>query len=582
MTCDSGPLLQVKDLHVGFGRRDPIRDVVHGVSFDLGQGETLAIVGESGSGKSVTALCLNRLIDHAGGHITHGTITLNLDDRPPIDIGTADERMLERLRGNDISMIFQEPMTALNPVHTVGRQVMEAFRLHQDLDSRAAREAMLTSLARVRIPDAERRQHYYPHQFSGGMRQRIMIAMAFACNPRILIADEPTTALDVTVQAQTIALLAQLREEHGMASIFITHDMALVSETADRVLVMQHGKIVEQGPVDEVLRSPQHPYTKHLVDAVPHFRHGEAAPRRTERPHEELLVIDDLSVHFPIKGGWFGKGRGSVHAVDQVTFNLRSNETLAIVGESGCGKSTTARAILGLAKQTGGTIRFDADPSRQNGNARAAQIVFQDAFASLNPRLKIKQILLEPVVAQKRPNPEGVLEDIVYLLERVGLNADALSKYPHEFSGGQRQRICIARALVTKPRIVVLDEPVSALDVSVQAQTIDLLDDLQREFGLSYIFISHDLGVVERIAHRVAVMYGGQIVEIGNAKSVLSKPGHSYSKRLIAAVPSIERRKREFAVDEREIPSLIRPVGFVAKNAEWKTLGDDHLVRVEG
>lgn len=582
MTDDARPLLEVADLHVGFGRPGAIEDVVHGVSFELRQGETLAIVGESGSGKSVTALSLNRLIDHAGGHITQGSISLNLDDRPPIDIGTADERLLERLRGNEISMIFQEPMTALNPVHTVGRQVMEAFRLHQDLDKRAAREAMLASLARVRIPDAERRQHYYPHQFSGGMRQRIMIAMAFACSPTILIADEPTTALDVTVQAQTIALLAQLREEHGMASIFITHDMALVAETADRVLVMQHGHIVEQGSVDEVLRSPQHPYTKHLVDAVPHFRHGAAAPSRAGTPRENLLAIDDLSVHFPIKGGWFGKGAGSVHAVDQVSFHLKSNETLAIVGESGCGKSTTARAIMGLAKQTGGTIRFDTGPADQSGQARPAQIVFQDAFASLNPRMKIKRILLEPVVAQKRPNPEESLEDIVYLLERVGLSADAMGKFPHEFSGGQRQRICIARALVTKPKVVVLDEPVSALDVSVQAQTLDLLDELQQEFGLSYIFISHDLGVVERIAHRVAIMYGGQIVEIGDARSVLSGPGHAYSRRLIAAVPSIDRRKRQFALDEREIPSLIRPAGYVAKQAKWQTLGEDHLVRIDG
>ena len=576
------PLLQVRDLHVGFPAADkgPIENVVHGVSFDLHARETLAIVGESGSGKSVTALCVNRLIDHAGGRITAGAVTLNLPDRPAIDLHAAGHHTLERLRGDEISMIFQEPMTALNPVHTVGRQVMEVFRLHQGLDKRQARAAMLRSLARVRIPDAERRQHHYPHQFSGGMRQRIMIAMAFACGPSILIADEPTTALDVTVQAQTMALLAELRREHGMASIFITHDMALVAQVADRVLVMQHGAVVETGPVDQVLHDPQHPYTRHLVDAVPHFRHGAATPPRPAAAGQDLVAVRDVSVRFPVKAGWFARNAGAVHAVEGVAFALKPNETLALVGESGCGKSTTARAILGLTPPTFGAVDFARRLATASGPARPAQMVFQDAYASLNPRLRVRQILLEPVVA-RGDDPTAAVDDAIALLDRVGLDAGALEKFPHEFSGGQRQRICIARALITKPKVIVLDEPVSALDVSVQAQVIDLLADLQREFGLSYIFISHDMGVVERVAHRVAVMYGGQIVEIGDAKAVLSQPAHPYSQRLIAAVPSIDRRRDDPAVDDHELPSLVRPPGYTPPRTVWRPVGDDHVVRVE-
>ncbi len=568
-------LLEVHDLHVGFPD-----NVVHGVSFHLVRGETLAIVGESGSGKSVTALCLNRLIDHAGGRITSGSIVFHPPGGRSIDLHTADQRTLERLRGNEISMIFQEPMTALNPVHTIGRQVMEVFQLHRNLNRRQARDAMLRILTRVRIPDADRRQHYYPHQFSGGMRQRIMIAMAFACSPSILIADEPTTALDVTVQAQIMALLTQLRQEHGMASIFITHDMALVAQVADRVMVMQHGKVVETGAVDQVLSAPKHPYTQHLVGAVPHFRHGNATPPRETAAGNALLSLHNVSVRFPIKSRWLRGDGGAVHAVEQLDIGLRRNETLALVGESGCGKSTTARAILGLTPHVHGTIDFDL-PTVEGDRSRPAQMVFQDAFASLNPRMRVKDLLLEPVIALRQHTPTQAIDGIVSLLERVGLDATALTKFPHEFSGGQRQRICIARALVSRPKIVVLDEAVSALDVSVQAQVIALLRELQREYGLSYIFISHDMGVVERIAHRVAVMYGGQIVEIGDAKAVLSNPAHAYSKRLIAAVPSIDRRNRDFPIDDLDLPSLIRPVGYTPPPAEWRSLGDDHLVRVE-
>ncbi|MEI8699248.1 MAG: ABC transporter ATP-binding protein [Mesorhizobium sp.] len=578
------PLLSVTDLRVGFGRKPQANEVVRGVSFDLADGETLAIVGESGSGKSVTALSINRLVDYGGGRITGGSIKLRRADNSVFDLLTATEPQLTKIRGAEIGMIFQEPMTSLNPVLTIGTQIEESFRLHRGLTGRQATAAAKDALDRVRIPDAARRLEYTPNQLSGGMLQRVMIAMALACNPRLLIADEPTTALDVTVQAQIMALLAELKRETGMSMIFITHDIGLVAGIADKIMVMQGGEAVEQGELNQILDHPQHPYTQHLLHAVPHFASGHATRsdgrREQDKGTEPALKVDGLVVRFPVKSGFFGRASGAVHAVDGVDFDLMPGETLAIVGESGSGKSTTARAILGLVRSTRGTFSAGARKAAAEQSALPVQMVFQNPYASLNPRLSIASILAEPVIATGRVNAQ-TREKMAALLKRVGLPESSLERYPHEFSGGQRQRLCIARALMLNPSVVVLDEAVSALDVSVQARVLELLVDLQREFGLAYLFISHDMAVVERIAHRIAVIYAGQIVEIGDATSVLSEPKHSYTKKLIAAVPTIDRRREHFELDTRQVPSLVRPLGFEPEPARWDEFGPDHRARVE-
>jgi peptide/nickel transport system ATP-binding protein len=570
-------LLSVRDLKVGFGKSAAENPVVKGVSFELKAGETLAIVGESGSGKSVTSLSINRLVDFGGGRIVGGSMDLQRADGSVLDLIAAGEDVLTGIRGSEIAMIFQEPMTSLNPVHTIGQQIEEAFRLNRGLEGAAAKKAAQEALERVRIPDAAERLKYYPHQLSGGMRQRVMIAMALAGNPRLLIADEPTTALDVTVQAQIMALLAELKTELNMAMIFITHDMGLVAGIADQIMVMQHGLAVEQGPTDEVLDNPQHEYTRHLLNAVPHFDGGTSI--RLDQPAGErkpVVAVENLTVRFPTGSGFFAKNKGAIHAVEGVDFDLVAGETLAIVGESGSGKSTTARAILGLVEATRGKI--ETAPGKSN---RPVQMVFQDPFASLNPRLNVEALMAEPAIAAGQRVDDKLRERMVFLLERVGLSADVLERYPHQFSGGQRQRLCIARALMLNPDVVVLDEAVSALDVSVQARVLDLLIDLQHEFGLAYLFISHDMAVVERIAHRVAVMYAGQVVEIGSAEAVLARPHHSYTQRLIAAVPGMERRRQRYDVDTTAVPSLIRPKGYEPKLASWVEVGEDHLARAE-
>ncbi|KFL25749.1 ABC transporter ATP-binding protein [Devosia sp. 17-2-E-8] len=575
-------LLSVKDLHVGFGRDPKVNEVVHGVSFDIAAGETLAIVGESGSGKSVTALSVNRLVDFGGGRITSGSIDFQRSDGSVLDLVGAGEAQLETIRGREIGMIFQEPMTSLNPVHTIGWQIEEAFRLHKGLRGSAARAAARETLERVRIPDAERRLAYYPHQLSGGMRQRVMIAMALACSPRLLIADEPTTALDVTVQAQIMALLAELRREMNMGMIFITHDIGLVAGVADKVMVMQNGVAVEQGELSQVLDNPQHDYTKHLLTAVPHFSGGRSV--RSDEASAEgkpIVSVSNLAVRFPVRSGFLRRPTGAVHAVDGVDFEIMRGQTLAIVGESGSGKSTTARALMGLVPPTRGVIETGEARHRAAHAQRPLQMVFQDPFASLNPRLTVRNILAEPAIAAGQANDEALKKRMEALLERVGLKPDSLDRYPHEFSGGQRQRLCIARALMLNPDVVVLDEAVSALDVSVQARVLELLIDLQKEYGLAYLFISHDMAVVERIAHRVAVMYAGRVVEIGDAAAVLSNPQHSYTKRLIEAVPSVDRRHQRFELDTRQVPSLVRPLGYEPEAAQWRQVGADHRALAE-
>ncbi|UCI18747.1 ABC transporter ATP-binding protein [Mesorhizobium sp. B2-1-8] len=579
------PLLSVSDLRVGFGRNPKANEVVRGVGFDIADGETLAIVGESGSGKSVTALSINRLVDFGGGRITGGSMKLKRADGTIFELAAATEAQLTGIRGAEIGMIFQEPMTSLNPVLTIGTQIEESFRLHRGLTGRQATAAARDALDRVRIPDAARRLKYTPNQLSGGMLQRVMIAIALACNPRVLIADEPTTALDVTVQAQIMALLAELKRESGMSMIFITHDIGLVAGIADKVMVMQNGQAVEQGELNQILDSPQHPYTQHLLQDVPHFASGRATRADGQRDKgantQPALTIDGLVVRFPLKSNFFSRATGAVHAVDGVDFDLMQGETLAIVGESGSGKSTTAKAVLGLVRSTRGSFSVGRRMASPERGAKPVQMVFQNPYASLNPRLAIESILAEPVIATGGRVDAETRARMASLLERVGLPRNSLERYPHEFSGGQRQRLCIARALMLNPSVVVLDEAVSALDVSVQAKVLELLVDLQREFGLAYLFISHDMAVVERIAHRIAVIYAGQIVEIGDAQSVLSKPRHSYTKKLIAAVPTIDRRHEHFEIDTRQVPSLVRPQGFEPAPAKWERFGGDHMARVE-
>ncbi|AJY47000.1 ABC transporter ATP-binding protein [Martelella endophytica] len=576
-------LVSVSDLRVGFGKAPEKNEVVRGVSFDLEAGETLAIVGESGSGKSVTSLCLNRLVDFGGGRITGGRIDYTLADGSTVDLASLPEKRLTGIRGREIGMIFQEPMTSLNPVHTIGEQIAESFRLHHGLTGKQAMNAAKDALERVRIPDAARRLKYHPHQLSGGMLQRVMIATALSCNPRLLIADEPTTALDVTVQAQILALLTELKRESDMGLIFITHDIGLVAGIADKVMVMQQGEVVEQGATDDVLDNPQHAYTRHLLKAVPHFADGRAVRSDfSRRPAAApALAVENLTVRFPVTSGLFKKQSGAVHAVDGIDFDLMPGETLGIVGESGSGKSTTARAIMGLTKPTRGTFSL-GEGGRVTGHGDPIQMVFQNPYASLNPRLRVDSILAEPVIATGGRLNAETRARMTELLKRVGLPENALMRYPHEFSGGQRQRLCIARALMLKPSVVVLDEAVSALDVSVQAMVLELLTELQRDMNLSYLFVTHDMAVVERIAHRIAVVYAGQIVEIGDAASVLSSPKHSYTKRLISAVPNIDRRRQDYRIDTTDVPSLVRPAGYEPPKAEWLTFGDDHKARAEG
>lgn len=574
-------LLSVQNLSVGFGKGNTVKPIIRDASFTLDAGETLAIVGESGSGKSVTALSINRLIDYGGGRILNGRIDFAASNGRTVDLATLAEHELERVRGSEIGMIFQEPMTSLNPVLTIGKQIEEVFRL-QGRSGSEARIETLRALDRVRIADASRRLGYYPHQLSGGMLQRVMIAMALAASPRLLIADEPTTALDVSVQAQIMALLSELQRETGTGLIFITHDLGLVAGIADRVMVMQAGQVVEQGAADQILDHAEHPYTQHLLKAVPHFTNGnhvrEDAPRLSPSAAKACLSVEGLTVRFPATGGLLRRSIGAIHAVESVDFDILPGETLAIVGESGSGKSTTARALLGLVNPTRGTFRADAQQATQS--QKPMQMVFQNPYASLNPRLDVQSLLAEPVLATGQGITKDVQARMVSLLERVGLPSDSLARYPHEFSGGQRQRLCIARALMLDPSILVLDEAVSALDVSVQARVLDLLIDLQKERNLAYLFVSHDMAVVERIAHRVAVLYGGQIVEIGDARSVLSNPQHDYTKKLIAAVPTMERRREGFKLNLEAVPTLLRPAGYEPQPAQWFTLAQDHRVRI--
>ncbi|RPI67466.1 MAG: ABC transporter ATP-binding protein [Ignavibacteriae bacterium] len=590
------PLLEVKGLVTEFTSDQHTVKAVNNVSFTVHKGRTLGIVGESGSGKSVTSLSVMRLIQTPPGRITGGTALFHEADGRTTDLLTLPEDQMRKYRGNRIAMIFQEPMTSLNPVFTCGDQIIEAIRLHQNVDLDEARTRTLALLNEVKLPRPEAMMTSYPHQLSGGQKQRVMIAMAMSCNPDLLIADEPTTALDVTVQATILDLMRQLQKKHNMSMMFITHDLGVIAEIADDVIVMYKGKIVEQGSVEQIFADPQHPYTKGLLACRPRldkklkilptvrdFMEESEDGVITERSHDNvdalvhqlefsqqeidsrnqqlqstspLLDVQNLEVHFPIKSGLFGRTSGFVKAVDGITFNVKPGETLGLVGESGCGKTTTGRAILRLVEPTGGKVIFDGKDVRALGATdlktlrRDFQIIFQDPYSSLNPRLSVGSAITEVLkVHGIGENDKDRKDQVLYLLDKVNLLPRHFNNYPHEFSGGQRQRICIARALALKPKLLICDESVSALDVSVQAQVLNLLVQLRDEFKLTYIFISHDLSVVKFISDRIAVMNAGKIVEMDVSNSIYASPKEEYTRNLIEAIPlgTVEEIKRRLA-----------------------------------
>ncbi|WP_213954841.1 ABC transporter ATP-binding protein [Variovorax sp. dw_954] len=588
----ASPLLSVRDLAVEFDTPQGVFRAVDGLSFDVAPGRTLAIVGESGSGKSVTSMAIMRLTDYTQGRIARGQVLFRPRKGEMIDLSKASAPTLLDIRGNEIAMIFQEPMTSLNPVFTVGNQIAEALVLHQSMSAGEARRQALALLKKVRLADAERLLDAYPHQLSGGMRQRVMIAMALSCKPALLIADEPTTALDVTIQAQILNTIRGLQRDFGTAVIFITHDMGVVAEMADDVVVMWRGRKVEQGTVEQVFNAPAHPYTQTLLAAVPRLGSltGQPLPLRTPleildgdtrrtigqttvqdtaRYASPLLQVDSLTTRFDVKKNLLGRVTHRVHAVESVSLDIYPGETLALVGESGSGKSTIGKTLQQMVEPTSGTIRFDGrdvaslDAAGRRKLRQDIQYIFQDPYASLDPRKRVGFSIAEPIRTHHlQADDKAIDRRVAELLESVGLKPEHARRFPHEFSGGQRQRVCIARALSCNPRLIIADESVSALDVSIQAQIIDLLMSLQAERGLSYLFITHDMAVVEKIAHRVAVMYLGQIVEMGTRQAVFETPHHPYTRKLLSAVPVAEPgRHKNTALIEGEIPSPMRKVG---------------------
>ena len=604
---DSQQVLAVHNLNIAFQEeRRPVPAVKH-LSFSLKRGETLAIVGESGSGKSVTALSLMRLLEQSGTTIECDSMLLRRRSQKVVSLMEMSQSQMQSVRGADMAMIFQEPMTSLNPVFPVGEQIAESIRLHQGLNREEALAEAKRMLEQVRIPEAQTILSRYPHQLSGGMRQRVMIAMALSCRPAVLIADEPTTALDVTIQAQILQLIKVLQQDMDMGVIFITHDMGVVADIADRVLVMYQGEAVETGSVEQIFHAPQHPYTQALLAAVPRLgaMNGSDLPRRfplismNDPQHQEaeteqdtvvagepILQVRDLVTRFPLRGGILNRVKREVHAVENVSFDLWPGETLALVGESGCGKSTTGRALLRLVESQEGSIIFNGEridtlsASQLQPLRRDIQFIFQDPYASLDPRQTVGYSIMEPLRVHGLLQGEEAQRRVAWLLERVGLKPEHAWRYPHEFSGGQRQRICIARALALNPKVVIADESVSALDVSIRAQIINLLLDLQRDLGIAFLFISHDMAVVERISHRVAVMYMGQIVEIGPRRAVFENPQHPYTRKLMAAVPVADpaHRHGQRVLLQDEMPGNIRKRGERAERVELREVGPGHFV----
>lgn len=595
------PIARIENLRVEFQTKDGPVVGVEDVSFEIGPGETVCVVGESGSGKSVSSLSLMRLVEFGGGEISGGRLIFDRKDADSIDLAQTDQDLMRHIRGNEIGMIFQEPMTALNPVFTVGRQLTEGLRLHRDMSKAQAEARALELLKQVRIPEPERRLKQFPHELSGGMRQRVVIAMALACEPRLLIADEPTTALDVTIQAEILALMDRLKRETGTAVMFITHDMAVVAQMADRVVVMFRGNKVEEGTVEEIFENPQHPYTKALLAAVPKLGEmtGTDKPepmkllgtdqkdlKPIEGTDDVLLKVENLTTRFPVKGGFFRRTVANVHAVEDISFEVNKGQTLSLVGESGCGKSTAGRSILRLVEPLSGSINLDGTDIMaldQNALRKARldmQMVFQDPFASLNPQMQLSDQVAEPMRNFGTVKGKELTDRVEMLFDRVELPRSFLRRYPHELSGGQRQRVAIARALALNPKLIIADEAVSALDVSVQAQVLNLMMELQSELGLSFLFISHDMAVVERVSHHVGVMYLGRIVELGPRREVFENPQHPYTQALMKAVPIADPRKRKSEKDLnfKPIPSPIHPVGYEPGPSIYKEVSPGHRV----
>ena len=557
------------------------RPLVTDLAFDLHRGETLAIAGESGSGKSITALAIMGLLPNAA-QVNAGRVTLG-----GTDLLRLPEHAMRAIRGDRIAMIFQEPMSSLNPVLSVGRQLVEAIEAHVPLARGDARALAVEALRAVRLSEPERRMSQYPHELSGGMRQRVMIAMAIALKPEVLIADEPTTALDVTVQREILDLLRDLQASLGTAIILITHDMGVVAEMADRVIVLKAGRVVEEAPTRTLFTGPREPYTRALLAAVPRMGGGQDAPPAASREARVVARLSDLKVMFDLRRGFFGGVTHRIHAVEGVTFDIRAGETFALVGESGCGKSSVARAMAGLTPFAGGIeingTRLGA-PGTDPGSARRdAQMIFQDPMSSLDPRMRVGILVAEPLLIHGIGTPAERRARAAELFERVGLSRDQLDRYPHEFSGGQRQRICIARALALKPRLIIADESVSALDVSVQARVLDLLRGLKEDTGVAFLFISHDMAVVENISDRVAVMYLGQIVETGTRAQIFGDPRHPYTRRLIDAVPVPDptHSRRPQTRLSGEPPSPLRRVDDPPARVILRDVGNGHLIADE-
>jgi peptide/nickel transport system ATP-binding protein len=599
-------LLEVKNLVTEFKSDGELMKAVNDVSFTLHKGETIGIVGESGSGKSVTSLSIMQLIPNPPGYVSGGEILYHSREKGTVNLRNLDPKEMRSFRGNEIAMIFQEPMTSLNPVYTCGSQVMEAILLHQKISKKEARKKTIKLFEQVQLPDPERVFNVYPHQISGGQKQRVMIAMAMSCNPRILIADEPTTALDVTVQKTILDLMLQLQREQDMGIMFITHDLGVIAELADTVMVMYKGKVVEQGPVLEIFSNPKHPYTKSLLACRPpldrrivrlpvssDFMKTDEQGFMVEIPktvseainsviitkeqraeeHKELysrskiLELEHIKTYFPKTKSLFGKTKEWVKAVDDVSLDVYEGETLGLVGESGCGKTTLGRTILRLTEPTEGKIFFQRnDLLKLNATdmrylRKDMQIIFQDPYSSLNPRITIGEALMEPMqVHNLHDNSKQRKEKVMELLKKVGLEEKQFSRYPHEFSGGQRQRVCIARVLSLNPKFIICDESVSALDVSVQAQVLNLLNDLKREFKFTYIFISHDLSVVKFMSDRMVVMNQGKIEEMGDADSIYLNPQSEYTKKLISSIPKGQLTDIRASIEKKKL--VHDPVGF--------------------
>ncbi|MBB6261957.1 peptide/nickel transport system ATP-binding protein [Paenochrobactrum gallinarii] len=598
------PVLSVENLTTSFLSEGQWKSVVRDISFTVNPGETVAVVGESGSGKSVTSLSVMQLLPRDTSRIG-GRVLLNGKDLLQLP-----EAQMRKVRGNDIAMIFQEPMTSLNPLFTIGDQISEALLCHRNMSHEEAKAETIRLLDRVRIPSAASRFDEYPHRFSGGMRQRVMIAMALASRPKLLIADEPTTALDVTIQGQILDLIKTLQEEEGTSVLFITHDMGVVAEIADRTVVMFRGEAVESGDTADIFNHSKHPYTRALLSAVPMLGSMKPYDRplrfpdldpKTGLPGEPVVSADtvdhqsapvlevkNLSKRFDIHAGLMGRLQGRVHAIEDVSFALQPGETLSLVGESGCGKSTTARAVMRLIQPDEGVIRLDGqdisamDHKELRQIRHKMQMIFQDPFASLNPRMRVGATIAEPYLEHKMGTKAQAEKIVADLLLRVGLTPDMAKRFPHEFSGGQRQRICIARALAMDPKVIVADESVSALDVSIKAQVINLMLELQANLKLAYLFISHDMAVVERVSHRVAVMYLGEIVEIGKRAEIFENPQHPYTKKLLSAVPipDPERRHLRRMMQVDELKSPVRSPDYQPAPRQYQQLSEHHFVQL--